>query len=384
MRTRSTTIVSSVVLLLLIWSILACNPPTGLRRTQAPTPPPPLSQQDDDAPQDDNDDDPQARPDAPLVDAQRTKEEDSCDDGDNIQCQRFARKALAQAGTDPDLKARAAMAMYQACTNADGDACYIYGLMVWLRSGAPYDPAEISWSFQQARALGSMHARMDYKELIEPSTMAEVPNTATRYHYKQGCDWGIQIACSAHKAHMNSPAMPQGSRATPPRSKPADALVVRAQPALATEVPATQPPVTPQPKAQAAAPRETRAQMEQRLEREMMAQTLPMFKEVSLGVVGGVDAEVVRSGLKTRNTQLLYCYEKSQMDSPELRGRMNLMFTINANGSVIAADFKGTTLPRDTVKCMSKLVKLWRFAAPDVAQLTQATYVVDFAPDINQ
>jgi hypothetical protein len=141
-------------------------------------------------------------------------------------------------------------------------------------------------------------------------------------------------------------------------------------------------PSTPEPVVQP--PKETRAQMQERLGREMMAQTLPMLKEVSLNVIGGIEKKVVRDGLKTRNTQLLYCYEKSQNNTPDLKGRMNLMFTLNANGSVIGADFKGTTLPRKTIKCMNKLVKLWRFPAPSVAQLTQATYVVDFAPDINQ
>lgn len=376
MQSKSTPWVAYIMLLFLGASILACIKPRQRRPDQ-----PPIQQQEPEANNPTAQQEP-AKPKPapkPLILAERTKEEDACDKGNNPSCHSFSREALKQAKRDPELKARAAMSMYQACTNADGDACYVYGLMVWLRSGMAYDPAEISWAFQQGRALGSMHAKVGNKELIKPASMGQAPNKNTLYHYKQACDWGLQIACGAYAVHNgnNNSVLPQPPTAQPKaQPQPEQPPVSKAKPVTKPEGPKTKDDVT-------AAIEATPA--EKTTLKEMMSGPKPMIADRGLKVRGGLSMVDVATSLKTRRTQLLYCYEREQLKNASLKGSIVLSMTVNASGGVVKTSFKGSTLPsKRAIKCMDKLAKLWRFDPPQNPQMTEIVYTAEFGKNVKQ
>lgn len=374
MQSKSTPWVAYIMLLFLGASILACIKPRQRRPDQ-----PPVQQQNPEA---DNKNGPTTKKEStpkPLILAERTKEEDTCDKGNNPSCHSFSREALKQAKRDPELKARAAMSMYQACTNADGDACYVYGLMVWLRSGMAYDPAEISWAFQQGRALGSMHAKVGNKELIKPASMGQTPNRNTLYHYKQACDWGLQIACGAYAVHSgDNRVLPQ-----PPTAQPKTQPKIQPQPEyppVSKAKPVTKP-EQPKNKDDVAAIEATPA--EKTTLKDMMSGPKPMIADRGLKVRGGLSMVDVANSLKTRRTQLLYCYEREQMKNAALKGTVVLSMTVNANGGVVKTSFKGSTLPsKRALKCMNKLAKLWRFDPPQNPQMTEIVYTASFGKNV--
>lgn len=138
-------------------------------------------------------------PPAPLVDAPMTPTERKCEGGDAKACHEFALASL-KVSTAPDDLARAAMAMYQACDLGTPEACYQYGLMIWMRQGVSFDRAELAFAIELATKLGDKRAK-SATVLLEPGAT----KAALEPHYKAACQLPIGAACDA-LAQLDKPA----------------------------------------------------------------------------------------------------------------------------------------------------------------------------------
>jgi hypothetical protein len=96
-----------------------------------------------------------------------------------------------------------------------------------------------------------------------------------------------------------------------------------------------------------------------------------MIAERSLRVEGALGEESVRKTISPRKSQLIYCYEKEQRQQPELKGELDIKITLDGNGIVANTQLSDSTLPSpEALKCMDKLVRMWRFERSGGASTT--------------
>lgn len=98
------------------------------------------------------------------------------------------------------------------------------------------------------------------------------------------------------------------------------------------------------------------------------------------GVSGKIDAAKVRSYIRGRLGGVRHCYEMQLKVNPSMQGKVKVMFTIGASGSVsscsVAANTMGNTLVAD---CVCRRVGGWRFPQPEEGQVT-VSYTFIFTP----
>lgn len=377
-------LIPGLVLIALLGSILACikpiqrkNPavqkPDAAKKDAKPTPPvatTPTEEDKDSAP-------------GQLVEVTMSTTERLCEQGQASACVASGRQAIARADDDPQQLSRAAMFLHQACDMGISEACYDYALMVWQRSGAAYNAEEIRFAFEMAKRHGSPHATIPYDGLLDALGAEANPDKNTLYHYDQACRLGLQSACSTFAARHDGSTLPSPSAAPSQET--------RREPAPTRQAPSVQAPQPqPQPQPRAALPPAApvdppqNVQPQQPEPRPATAPVVepvkpvakpqgpkPMIAERSLSVEGALSEESVRKTISPRKSQLIYCYEKEQRQQPELKGELAIKITLDGNGIVTDTQLADSTLPSpEALKCMDKLVRMWRFERSGAAATT--------------
>lgn len=389
-------IIPGLVLVALLGSVLACIKP--IQRKQNPAaekssppatagPETPEQATKDAAPADQAAQaDDATQPQGQLDEVSMSPTEALCERAQASACVAAGRQALARAEQDPTQLSRAAMFFYQACDMGISDACYDYALMVWQRSGTSYNAEEVRFAFELAKRHGSAHATIPYEGLLDPLASENSPSQNTLYHYDQACRLGLQSACSIFAARYDGRALPapasntQPSAPAPqpaapqPKTTPAPQPQPQPQPQpVAQPQPQPQPQPTPQP----AAPAPKTAPS------ELAPDPKPMLSERDMRVSGALSQESIQRTISPRRSQLIYCYEKQQRQQPELRGELSASIVIDANGLVTKVDTSASSLPSaEALKCMSKLIGMWRFERNDASKTTTVQYRVSFDAEV--
>ena len=344
-------LIPGVTLLALVGSLLACIKP----RAKPDKPPAPATSRPDPSSQDASPEPAAAKELGQLNEVALSDTERLCEQGQASACVAAGRQAIARAEQDPSQSPRAAMFMYLACDLGMSEACYSYALMVWQRSGVAYNPEEIRFAFELARRQGSPHATIPYEGLLDPTRAEASLGRDTLYHYNQACQLGLSSACVVFAARHDGSPLPTPSPQRPQPATPQPAAPQPAAPQPSMPQPATPSSPSPGPSPDPEGPR-------------------PMIADRGLSVSGALSEESVRRTLSPRRSQLIYCYEKEQRQQPSLRGELVARVEIDARGLVVSTQLTDSTLPSpEALRCMDKLIKMWRFE-PSGSGPTVLTY----------
>jgi hypothetical protein len=353
---RPTDVALAVVAATTLASLLACirprtmnvppndeypEQPTATADSPAPDDAPPA------APTDETPDDATTRQD-PLASA--------CERDSAQACVDFALPRIASSSASISEKERASRALGKACSLGRGDACYVYGLMIWLSEGGPYDRDELSYALGRAEELGYSKARVSYKDLVlaRPDANATA-NPDLLYHYKQACDLGIRRACSYFSVLTNNqpvelPIPEPAVAGDPTKDTPADT-----PPADDTPPPPDTPPPADGTPATTTTPAATtptgRAPTSTVTERGLL-------------VTGGLSFPTAYQVVDTHRPQIAFCYEKRLMARGPFAGELIMTLEVAPDGSVSRLDTMSSTLDdAETLSCIRDLARLWRFPA---------------------
>ena len=83
-------------------------------------------------------------------------------------------------------------------------------------------------------------------------------------------------------------------------------------------------------------------------------------------VDGTIDKDGVDKVVKMNYNAIKRCYEKELKANPDLKGKISVIFMINAEGRVQTVDITTDTVGNENVSsCIKSVVKRWRFPKPD-------------------
>ena len=98
-------------------------------------------------------------------------------------------------------------------------------------------------------------------------------------------------------------------------------------------------------------------------------------------ITGSLDKETIRRVIRRRRNEYRYCYEKVLNRVPNLAGRLQIAFTIGADGSVSLVKVLPGTLNNAAVsKCLERKAKRWVFPAPKGGGVVKVVYPFVFSP----
>lgn len=97
---------------------------------------------------------------------------------------------------------------------------------------------------------------------------------------------------------------------------------------------------------------------------------------MSLGhanVTGKLDAKVIADVVRRNLRGIKYCYERELNNNPNLQGKVVVLFTIGSDGKVTNYQVESSTLNSSAVEtCILRMIRRWRFPAPDGGSVTVA------------
>lgn len=107
----------------------------------------------------------------------------------------------------------------------------------------------------------------------------------------------------------------------------------------------------------------------------------PKKSPVTLGtakVRGDLDPTIVRRYVMRYQNRLGFCYEKEQLATPTLAGKLTVDFTIGADGKVSTATAKGVHANLET--CVANAIKAIEFPKPKTPGDVTVSYPLTFKP----
>lgn len=91
----------------------------------------------------------------------------------------------------------------------------------------------------------------------------------------------------------------------------------------------------------------------------------PRVRQAEARVQGALDKDIIRRIVRAHINEVRYCYNQGLVKDPDLRGRVEVTFTIGATGEVSSAEVKATSLDdKDVGTCIAKAVERWKFPKP--------------------
>lgn len=82
-------------------------------------------------------------------------------------------------------------------------------------------------------------------------------------------------------------------------------------------------------------------------------------------IMGSLDKELIRRVIEQHKAQIRYCYEKELVRNPGLFGKLGMVWTIQADGSVRDVSVKQTTMNDPNVeRCIASKIRTWMFPKP--------------------
>jgi hypothetical protein len=95
----------------------------------------------------------------------------------------------------------------------------------------------------------------------------------------------------------------------------------------------------------------------------------------STSVQGALSKDLIAKVIRQRQNEIKYCYQHELSKSPDLAGKVTVMFTIGGTGEVAEATVNETTLADVNVEnCMVQHIRHWRFPAPQGGGQVFVTY----------
>ncbi|MFO0728670.1 MAG: AgmX/PglI C-terminal domain-containing protein [Myxococcota bacterium] len=82
-------------------------------------------------------------------------------------------------------------------------------------------------------------------------------------------------------------------------------------------------------------------------------------------IMGSLDKELIRRVIEAHKAQIRYCYEKELVRTPGLFGKIDMEWTITADGLVREAKPKASTMNNPEVeRCIAEKIRTWEFPKP--------------------
>lgn len=89
---------------------------------------------------------------------------------------------------------------------------------------------------------------------------------------------------------------------------------------------------------------------------------VPTVRQAKAEVQGSIDHELVRRIVRAHIGELRNCYDRGLLGDPNLKGRVNVRFTVGSDGKIVAAELAEDTLGDPKVgTCIVTAVKRWEF-----------------------
>ena len=98
-------------------------------------------------------------------------------------------------------------------------------------------------------------------------------------------------------------------------------------------------------------------------------------------VVGGLSKDVIAKVIKRHQNEIKFCYEQELQKSPDLSGKVSVMFTIDPAGAVNEANVSESSLSNNTAEsCMLARIRRWKFPEPQGGGVVSVTFPWIFKP----
>jgi Ca-activated chloride channel family protein len=93
---------------------------------------------------------------------------------------------------------------------------------------------------------------------------------------------------------------------------------------------------------------------------------VPTVRQAKAEVMGSIDRDIIRRIVRAHINEVRYCYEQGLARNPNLKGRLNVRFTIGPKGQILAAELIEDTAGDAMVgACIVSAVKRWTFSKPE-------------------
>lgn len=109
---------------------------------------------------------------------------------------------------------------------------------------------------------------------------------------------------------------------------------------------------------------------------------MPSVRQGKITVKGPMDADIVRRIVRAHINEVRHCYNRGLAASPGIGGRVVIAFTIDAAGSVPAAEVvPSSTLKDDTVgSCLVEAFARWKFPKPPGGVVVEVVHPFELSP----
>ncbi len=99
---------------------------------------------------------------------------------------------------------------------------------------------------------------------------------------------------------------------------------------------------------------------------------VPRVRQAKAQVTGGLDRDIVRRIVRAHINEVRHCYNQGLTKNPNLKGRVEILWHIGANGKVASSAVQSSSLADANVaNCIAKAVKRWKFPKPTSAGTVQ-------------
>ncbi len=91
-------------------------------------------------------------------------------------------------------------------------------------------------------------------------------------------------------------------------------------------------------------------------------------------VLSGLPKDVINAVVQRHRSEIRACYDAALQRNPNLRGKVSIAFSISAQGDVISASVRESTLGDGGLDgCIVSRVKTWKFPKPEAPVVTEVT-----------
>ncbi|MBX7096326.1 MAG: TonB family protein [Myxococcaceae bacterium] len=98
-------------------------------------------------------------------------------------------------------------------------------------------------------------------------------------------------------------------------------------------------------------------------------------------VVGGLSKDQINKVIKRHQNEIKFCYEQELQKTPDLSGKVAVLFTIDPAGGVAEANVSESTMGNSTAEnCMLARIRRWKFPEPEGGGTVTVTYPWVFKP----
>lgn len=109
----------------------------------------------------------------------------------------------------------------------------------------------------------------------------------------------------------------------------------------------------------------------------------PRVKMGSTTVSGTLPPEVIQRIVRSHFGRFRVCYQSALKSKPNLKGRVNVRFTIGATGTVSNVEGSGNIPDQGVIACVTRAFYALSFPQPEGGGTVTVSYPIDFAPGVD-